>query len=65
MARGETITMIVYKFKNLKTGVVYEDVLRTRDIKKLLNNPNIVMQPVREVSHSKRQQANGEPYVSG
>ena len=57
--------MIVYRFQNLKTGVIYEDVLRTRDIKKLLNNPNIVMQPVREVSHSKRQQANGEPYVSG
>ena len=33
--------MIVYRFKNLKTGVVYEDVLRTRDIRKLLDNKNI------------------------
>ena len=45
--------MIVYRFKNLKTGVVYEDVLRTRDNKKLLDNKNIKLVPIREVSHGK------------
>jgi len=45
--------MIVYRFQNLKTGVVYEDVLRTRDIKKLLDNKNIKLVPIREVSHGK------------
>ncbi|QZI94415.1 hypothetical protein MelnitzEXVC044M_133 [Methylophilales phage Melnitz EXVC044M] len=45
--------MIVYRFKNLKTGVVYEDVLRTRDIKKLLDNKNIRLMPIREIPHGK------------
>jgi hypothetical protein len=45
--------MIVYRFKNLKTGVIYEDVLRTRDIKKLLDNKNIKLIPLREVHHGK------------
>jgi len=45
--------MIVYRFQNLKTGVIYEDVLRTRDIKKLLDNKNIKLIPLREVHHGK------------
>jgi len=46
--------MIVYRFKNIKTGVTYEDVLGTRDIKKLLDNKNIKLVPIREIiAHGK------------
>jgi len=36
--------MIICCFKNIKTGVTYEDLLTVRDINKLLTNPHIVMQ---------------------
>jgi hypothetical protein len=36
--------MPTYKFKNLKTGVVYEDFMSIRDMEKLKENPNIELQ---------------------
>ena len=36
--------MPTYKFKNLKTGVVYEDFMSIRDMEKLRENPNIELQ---------------------
>ena len=36
--------MPTYKFKNLKTGVVYEDFMSMRDMEKLRENPNIELQ---------------------
>ena len=33
-----------YKFKNLKTGVVYEDFMSIKDMEKLRENPNIELQ---------------------
>jgi len=41
--------MIVYRFKNIKTGVVYDDVLSLKDVKRLLLNKNIIMKPLRSV----------------
>lgn len=40
-------TMIVCCFKNIKTGITYTDLLSTRDIKKLIANPNIVMKDIK------------------
>tara|TARA_Y100000389_G_C16980462_1_gene280022 strand:+ start:232 stop:375 length:144 start_codon:yes stop_codon:yes gene_type:complete len=45
--------MIVYRFKNLKTGVTYEDVMGTKDINRLIKNKNIKLIPLREVHHGK------------
>ena len=36
--------MPTYKFKNLKTGVVYEDFMSISDMEKLKTNPNIALQ---------------------
>ena len=36
--------MPTYKFKNLKTGVVYEDFMSIKDMEKLKDNPNIELQ---------------------
>ena len=36
--------MPTYKFKNLKTGVVYEDFMSIKDMEKLKTNPNIELQ---------------------
>ena len=36
--------MPTYKFKNLKTGVVYEDFMSIKDMEKLRENPNIELQ---------------------
>ena len=36
--------MPTYKFKNLKTGVVYEDFMSIKDMEKLRTNPNIELQ---------------------
>ena len=36
--------MPTYKFKNLKTGVVYEDFMSIKDMEKLKENPNIELQ---------------------
>lgn len=36
--------MPTYKFKNLKTGVVYEDFMSMKDMEKLRENPNIELQ---------------------
>ena len=36
--------MPTYKFKNLKTGVVYEDFMSIKDMEKLRENPNIALQ---------------------
>ena len=45
--------MIVYRFKNLKTGVTYEDVMGTKDINRLIKNKNIKLVPIREIPHGK------------
>ena len=42
--------MIVYRFKNLKTGVTYEDVMGTKDINRLIKNKNIKLVPIREIN---------------
>ena len=39
--------MIVCCFKNIKTGITYTDLLSTRDIKKLIAKPNIVMKDIK------------------
>jgi len=36
--------MPTYKFKNLVTGVVYEDFMSIKDMEKLKDNPNIELQ---------------------
>ena len=36
--------MPTYKFKNLKTGVVYEDFMSIKEMDKLRENPNIELQ---------------------
>ena len=36
--------MPTYKFKNLKTGVVYEDFMSIKEMDKLRTNPNIELQ---------------------
>ena len=36
--------MPTYSFKNLKTGVVYEDFMSIKDMEKLKDNPNIELQ---------------------
>ena len=36
--------MPTYKFKNLKTGVVYEDFMSIKEMEKLKDNPNIELQ---------------------
>ena len=36
--------MPTYNFKNLKTGVVYEDFMSIKDMEKLRENPNIALQ---------------------
>ena len=36
--------MPTYNFKNLKTGVVYEDFMSIKDMEKLKDNPNIELQ---------------------
>ena len=36
--------MPTYKFKNLITGVVYEDFMSIKDMEKLKDNPNIELQ---------------------
>ena len=36
--------MPTYKFKNLKTGVVYEDFMSIKEMEKLRTNPNIELQ---------------------
>ena len=36
--------MPTYKFKNLVTGVVYEDFMSIKDMEKLRTNPNIELQ---------------------
>ena len=36
--------MPTYNFKNLKTGVVYEDFMSIKDMEKLRENPNIELQ---------------------
>ena len=36
--------MPTYKFKNLKTGLVYEDFMSIKDMEKLKDNPNIELQ---------------------
>ena len=36
--------MPTYSFKNLKTGVVYEDFMSIKDMEKLRENPNIELQ---------------------
>jgi hypothetical protein len=36
--------MPTYSFKNLKTGVVYEDFMSISDMEKLKTNPNIALQ---------------------
>jgi len=36
--------MPTYSFKNLKTGVVYEDFMSIKDMEKLRENPNIALQ---------------------
>ena len=36
--------MPTYKFKNLKTGLVYEDFMSIKDMEKLRTNPNIELQ---------------------
>ena len=36
--------MPTYKFKNLKTGAVYEDFMSIKDMEKLKDNPNIELQ---------------------
>ena len=36
--------MPTYKFKNLKTGAVYEDFMSISDMEKLRENPNIELQ---------------------
>ena len=36
--------MQTYKFKNLKTGVVYEDFMSIKEMDKLRTNPNIELQ---------------------
>ena len=46
--------MIVYRFKNIKTGVTYEDALSRKDVQKLLDNKNIIMQPIRIITHGNK-----------